>query len=332
MRKRTAIRRTSGSRCSILELHLGTSCNLNCSFCYRKGRGYGIRLSLASEDCLAKLIADFAAQGGHTLYISGGYEPFSEPEKVCFAIRQARKYGLRIWIYTNGNAPALAQSSVQEFLAISTHRVRFSVHAIKPHTYHIITHNNTKSASLYDVFRNIKGLMDARPKVGGTEVGIGFLALSRNIRELINAAEFWRDMGADFFELRFDYAKELSAGREILQEIKHFRFLTDSGHFIPMRVDIGTYAYGIPCFASRCYAPFHKLVVDPFGLVWCCCLQAQPGYRPAWAKLGDLKFTSLSDIIECVEDKFPRSHCKKCTPYEAKFNLNKQNQVKIVNS
>jgi MoaA/NifB/PqqE/SkfB family radical SAM enzyme len=305
----------------ILEIHPGIGCDLNCVRCFRQGATYELVSALIPKDCLKKLIDDFATQGGRQLIISGGLEPFSNPQLVYLLILWAFNAGLKVKVYTNGVSKVLSEPRLQNILAFRTKQVRFSIHAIKPHTYHLITRTNQRSIAFYDVFRNVKALMEARPKVDGTKVGIGFLALSENINELVEAAEFWCDMGIDFFDLRFDCATELNNNKKISYEVSHFCCLTDLGHFFPMRINIGDHTYGKPCFASRCCAIFRKLVVDPFGLVWACCLQAQPGYRPAWAKLGDLKSDCLSNIIKRIREKFPRPHCKQCTPWEAKCNL-----------
>jgi MoaA/NifB/PqqE/SkfB family radical SAM enzyme len=306
----------------ILEIHPGIECDLNCIFCFRQGVTYESGYELLSKDCLKTLIDDFVAMGGCELFISGGLEPFSRPEIATLAILWAYEAGLKVKVYTNGVAKVLSEPQLQNILAFRTKQVRFSIHSTNPHTYHQITRTNPKTVALYSVVEKVIALVDTRPLTDGTEVGIGFLVLSENIHELLESAELWRDMGVDFFDLRFDTATKLSAGQKIVQEVEKFQNLADSGYFFPMRVNIGNYAHGKPRFASRCYAPFQKLVVDPFGLVWTCCLQAQPGFRPPWAILGDLKSDLLSTIIERVRDKFPRFNCQQCTPYEAKWNLN----------
>jgi MoaA/NifB/PqqE/SkfB family radical SAM enzyme len=317
----------------ILEFHPGVSCRLNCGFCYRNTNTYNSSYELISNDCLKKLIYEFAVLGGQELYISGGLEPFSVYLTVCHALLLAHNAGLKTRVYTNGTEPALQKGWVQELLVCTTAQIRFSVHARSVNTYSEITGIRNAKTTFALVKENILSLLERKDGYKPL-IGIGFLVLPENINELIEAAEFWRDMGADFFDLRFDSVTELSACPEISQEVSHFRCLADLNHFSPMQVNIGDFAHGKPRFASQCYAPFQKLVVDPFGLVWGCCLQAQPGYRPTWAKLGDLKSDFISVIIEGIRNRFPRSHCLQCTPYEAQFNLNneKPSQLKTVSA
>lgn len=320
MFKKTEVLKCDGCP-KILEIHPGTFCNLNCVFCFRQRANYERDSIFISKDYFKILIDDFAQMGGKEIIISGGLDPFSNPHLVYLLISCAFKASLKVKVYTNGVSKSLTEPQLKNILAFRTEQVRFSIHAINSRTYHQITRTNPSSVAFYDVFRNVEALMKARPKVDGTKVGICFLALPENINELVEAAELWLNTGVDFFDLRFDSATNLSVDREIAQEISHFRCLTDLGHFRPMKVTIGDYAYGKPCFASQCYAPFQKIIVDPFGIVWSCCLHAQPGYRPTRAKLGSLKADCLANIMRRIKEKFPRSHCNQCTPWEAQCNL-----------
>jgi len=270
------------------------------------------------------LLYDFAKLGGRELYISGGVEPFSRPEAAAFAIKYGKKLGLTIKVYTNGTDKALADPQIRNLLALRTDRARFSIHAIKPHTYRQITRACTEGPSLYDVFRNVKAVIDARPATGGTKVGIGFIALRENIGELTEAVRFWQVMGVDFFDLRFDVISRVGKSREVLRAVKQFEKDVDSGRFEPLKISIGSDVYGKTRFASRCYAPFDKITVDPFGIVWCCCLLSQPSYRTSWARVGDLESQSLLEIVKLVKERFPRQHCRYCTSWEAKYNLQQE--------
>lgn len=304
----------------ILEVHLGNGCKLNCPFCYnRRKKFYNSDNELITDDCLKTLINDFAALGGEELYVSGGLEPFSAHMTVCHALLLAHRACLKARVYTNGTEPALQTSLVQEVLHCTAAQIRISVHALSLETYSKITGIGNAKATFELVKKTILSLLGKGE--GGPKVGIGFLVITENVHELIEAAEYWRDLRIDFFDVRFDCANEMSAFRKISKEVLHFQKLADKGHFAPMKVNIGHYAYGKFHFASQCYAPFQKLVVDPFGNVWSCCLQAQPNYRPDWAKLGDLNTDTLTDIIRRTGERLPRPHCEQCTPYEAKCNL-----------
>lgn len=137
---------------SKLEIHPGTSCSLNCSFCYNKRKCYGTQRPLITENCLARLIDEFAALGGQELYISGGFEPFSQARLASLAILCGHKADLRVRVYTNGFAQALAELSIRKLLASKTEQVRFSIHAIRLETYRQITRTPARSTDLQRVF------------------------------------------------------------------------------------------------------------------------------------------------------------------------------------
>lgn len=310
----------------ILEFHPGISCRLNCRFCYRKHKTYDRNYGLISNDCLKDLIYEFAAQGGQELYVSGGLEPFSAYETACHAVLLAYDAGLKIRVYTNGTEPALQKHWVQELLVRATTQIRFSVHAKSARTYSKITRIRNAKTTLTMVRENILSLLGMRGE-DGPLVGIGFLVNEDNATELIDAAEFWRDTGVDFFDVRFDVVGGKSGKPEVLKKTRNFKKMVGSGCFYPVRVNVGSYVRKKPHFASRCFSPFEKIIVDPFGIAWCCCLQAQPSYRPLWARLGHLESQSLQKIVTCIEGRFPRPHCGSCTPWETKYNLRREKKA-----
>ena len=139
--------------------------------------------------------------------------------------------------------------------------------------------------------------------------------------ELVVAAKSWSELGVDFLDVRFDVIGRLSDSPRIRERLSEFESLVEKDRFFPLRISIGTYAAGKPRFACDCFAPFEKLIVDPFGLVWACCLQSQPSFRPPWANVGDLESQSLREIVINLNNRFPRTHCTYCTPWEAQHNI-----------
>jgi len=271
-----------------------------------------------SENVLVSVIREFAKLGGKELYISGGREPFSQPKIACVAITRGQQVGLRVKVYTNGIASALRDKSTQTLLALRTQQVRFSIHAIDSSTYRQIACPTSRDVNFSQAFNNIVSLMDRRSAIGRAEVGVGLVVLPENARELGRVGEFWRDMGVDFLDVRFNV---IAPNDLIIQEeVKDFQRLAESGYFEPLRVSIP--CVNRPCrFASKCHAAVEKIVVDPFGLVWCCCLLSNPGLRPDWAKVGNINHEPLAEIVARITDQFPINHCENCTPWEANYNL-----------
>jgi MoaA/NifB/PqqE/SkfB family radical SAM enzyme len=320
LEKRTEMLEEQAS-CRILEFHPGLSCRFSCIFCYRGGKTYPASHEYVTAQRIKKLITEFADLGGVGWYISGGYEPFSSPELALQSILWSSQAGLRVRIYTNGVSTVLAQRHVQTLIACHTAQVRFSVHATDPHTYQRVMRPQVTGANLDIVISNILGILEAKPTTGTPRVGVGTLALDENIHNLIPSADFWRDLGVDFFDVRFDATGSSDNGR-IAEAVRKLKSLADTGRFDPLKISIGSFACGekLP-FAPKCYAPLEKLTVDPFGFVWCCCLQSMPPRRPHWALMGDLRSQSYKEILAHVRMCLPFDHCGVCTPWEAHYNL-----------
>lgn len=305
---------------TILEIHPGTSCSLKCDFCYRDTENYEIGKKQISGKKYQSLIRKFAKLGGQEVYISGGFEPFSQVNSVQSIIQQASKSNLKTRIYTNGVSKILSDKNFRKFLILRVEQIRFSIHAISPTTYCKITHTSLGGALLSTIVENICYLIRERSEKSRLKVGIGFLVVPKNIDEMMTAAMFWSERGIDFFDLRFDVIEELGRREEFVEKIEHFQDFVGRHPSRHMKVSIGDRAFDDFHFASKCFAPFKKIVVDPFGLVWCCCIQAQPGYRQNWSRLGDLRIETLSQIVKTISETFPKPHCEYCTPWEAKYN------------
>jgi MoaA/NifB/PqqE/SkfB family radical SAM enzyme len=303
----------------ILELHLGHSCRLNCTFCYRNGGTYRNHRMPICGDTLKKLIVDFAESGGRELYISGGLEPFADYEMVCHTLLLANKAGLKLRVYTNGAEPVLQKKWIQELLICTTDQIRFSVHARSENIYSKITGVQDARTTFTLVKENVLALLGQREKAG-PKIGISFVVNETNIAELNDAATFWSKFGVDFMDVRFDVLAADDQNNKFEHQLNIFQHLVESNAFSPMQINVGDFKQGKPTLPKWCSAPFSKIVVDRFGLVWPCCLLAQPGSRPSWACLGSLADQRYSDIMRKIPDKFPRRHCGTCTPFEIKQN------------
>ncbi len=124
----------------------------------------------------------------------------------------------------------------------------------------------------------------------------------------------------DFMDVRFDVLAADDQNNKFESQLNTFQHLIESNTFSPMQVNVGDFKQGKPTLPEWCSIPFYKIVVDRFGLVWSCCLLAQPGSRPLWACLGSLADQRYPDIMRNISDKFPRQHCGICTPFEIKQN------------
>lgn len=304
----------------IMEFNPGTRCRLNCSICYRQGKTYQNPRKILGEDQLKQLIIDFSDSGGQELYISGGLEPFLRYETVCHSLLLANKNKLQTRIYTNGTEACLQKRWIQELIVSTTTQVRLSIHAISPSVYSKVTGVSNCESLLNQVIENTKSLVDLSTKLG-PKIGIGYVVNQYNASELSKAAHFWRDLGVHFMDVRFDVMASNRKNTEYAKEIKAFQKHVKNNYLAPMQVQVGDFANNRPELAEKCFSPYHKIVVDPYGYVWSCCLQAQPGMQPSWACLGDLTKHTYGEIIQNIRSSFPRKHCTLCTPYEIQMNL-----------
>lgn len=304
----------------ILELHPGTACSLKCTFCYRQGAGYGSTRPPMSPDGLVEVVQQFADMGGQELYVSGGMEPFSRPEACCAALSRGRARGLHLRVYTNGVAQALGQPRVQRIVATTANEVRFSIHAATRATYDAVHRPISGYSGWETVLGNIIALARRKNAGGGAKIGVCFLVLPENAHELVPAAGLWANIGLDFMDVRADVRGQNELASIITTRVETLRREVASGRLGGLHVSIGDRLAPERAFAEQCFAPLAKLVVDPYGWVWTCCYQSQPGCRPDWARAGDLTTQTLAEVAVQLSTRLPLRHCQACTPWEAAFN------------
>jgi len=305
---------------AILEMHPGTSCPLDCTFCFRQGKGYGAARPPLDTGNVDDLLNEFLALGGRTLNISGGLEPLNRPAVVCQALMTASRLGLNSKVYTNGVAPALSRPRVREVLACYANELRFSIHGITEATFWAVERPASRHTTLKTAIDNVLAVARVRPLGRGARIGVGFVVGPLNVAELMPAAEFWRDKHIDFLDIRADINAAGTLPTSVKRALDLFCRQVEASCFAPLKVHIGDRIHGEPSFPAYCYAPYEKLVVDPFGIVWTCCRLAHPGLRPSWARMGDLSVESLATVTERVWNCLPLPHCSVCTPWESDFN------------
>jgi hypothetical protein len=305
----------------ILEFHPGTACSLQCVFCYRGGADYGGGSRPLSVTRIEHLIDEFAALGGRELFVSGGLEPLSRPEATLAALRCAHARQLRVRLYTNGMATALREPAVRGALVAHADWIRFSKHGISEHVFRKVERPRARNARLKAAIDNFAGLRRWRGTCDRPELGVAFLVVPQNVHELFSAGCFWRDVGADFLDVRVDMTTGLSAMDNVQSVLADFGAQAAVGRFDPLRVSLRDEPAGRAARQpSYCWVPRVKPVVDPWGVVWACCLRAQPGFRPRWARMGDLRLKSLEEILRQVQTRLPLRHCDECTAWERHYN------------
>lgn len=304
---------------TVLEVHPGRACPLRCTFCYRQGQVYDVDLPPLSEREWPSLLASFKQLGGQRVYISGGLEPLTAPQSVRTIIRRARQLNLGVRLYTSGMSRPLEFERLREDLA-RCEQVRFSVPAASEETYRRIMRPARQDVGLHTVVDNVRSMLAVRDfRQTGCQVGTSILVLEQNADELPQSLLCWRNMGVDFVNVRVDVCAEEQSPR-VRNAVAAVQRDLATGSYHPMQVDLPLVLSRPAPHAARCYVPLEKLVVDPFGVVFTCCLLAHPGHRPAWARLGNLRRQSFAEIVDRVRHAMPRPHCAQCTPFETEFN------------
>jgi radical SAM protein with 4Fe4S-binding SPASM domain len=159
--------------------------------------------------------------------------------------------------------------------------------------------------------------------------------MPENKDELPQFIEYWQDEGIDFIDI----------ARNILEDSKSTNSIVTMDEWEDIVGNLASKDYknqkdekllGINRFKIQkkirkskvCYAFLKKIVIDPYGDVWTCCLQAHPGYQRHNLYLGNIKDESIIHIIQKWERIFSPGdkmieieHCVDCTDWEYNFNV-----------
>jgi MoaA/NifB/PqqE/SkfB family radical SAM enzyme len=337
---------------SVLELHLGPACPCACVFCFSKGES-----SLASECAsyrpgpdarlldstqVLSIVHTLAEHGCEVINLSGGLEPFSSP--VTVQVLDQMPEQMRAYVFTNG-VPTRLSDEVLERVVQRAHQLRFSIHAATPETYSVVQmpHRSDGQASFRRVVDRVKSAISCRDRllVAGkkaAEIGVTFLTVPSNCDELEDALLMWAELGVDRFSIGND-ALEENAHTGVLthtqkakvQEVsKRYQEIADAGGLNGMRVRPSRESVqsALPA-AQKCYAPLGKVVVDPYGHLWTCCMRAHPFMQAGNFHLGVVKSGKEFEQLLRSRHRQPPLlrdvplgfHCRACTEYEYVTNV-----------
>jgi len=180
----------------IMELHLGRYCQLNCMFCQtntnikdNKYRDNSRGKSSLSKNEMLDIIDEFVLSGGEEIILSGGLEPFTSELSIPI-IEYCGEKNLSISIYTNGISEAFNEDSELRKILKNIRKIRFSINAIEPETYHIIQAPHTSLPEAKRLFNQaISAVLNARrlklrESYLNVQIGVSFLLQRENIEEL----------------------------------------------------------------------------------------------------------------------------------------------------
>lgn len=321
-----------------MEIHPSIACNSRCEFCYSKGhmfydehRAGQKPLDLAEW---VRLIDEAADRGLRRLDVAGGLEPLMPKSLTLPIIREAKKRGLQVRLFTNGIAiNPNDQDQIDTLLSVD--QVFVSVRGATPWTYAKTT--QTSEADYHRAMAGIRLLLgERRARSLPVKIGIAFFVSKSNYSELAEVVDKGYAMGVDAVGLGSDNTKEEleygGAERDsITQQLSYLLHGAALGRYQGMVLSLSPALLALHASAQGNLPPIYnyrlrttqrcqmwniKPVVNPYGAVFPCCAHAQP-VRPAHG-LGFIGAnTSLGALLKRHRNTEIDPHsCSYCSPAE----------------
>ena len=167
-------------------------CNLNCSTCVRQDwRDPQGMMEMEAYEGLIQQLAELPKV--ETLHFGGYGEPLLHPE-IEQMLRMAKEAGRRTELITN--ALLLDHSMAEKLVNARLDTLIFSVDGLSPETYEAIR----IGASFEQVRKNVEDLAKMKREKGRLRprIGLEFVAMKQNIRDLERLASFSYLLGASF--------------------------------------------------------------------------------------------------------------------------------------
>jgi MoaA/NifB/PqqE/SkfB family radical SAM enzyme len=325
-----------------IELHLGLSCQCACVFCWRWAMGRrqngeeGLYKRKSGRHPLTlqqtrDLLDEFIDLGGRVAYLSGGLEFFTR-NIAKDVVSHAAGRGLRLRVYSNGISPLFSDEDMTRTLLETAESIRFSLHANDPETYARVQMPHRKFGDAKNEFdkvrRNIENILKIRTSSAQCQVYLAFLLMGEKFLEIEDALEYWKEKGLDSLDIRNDMMGEEAwftrrQERELEEVIARIREKRNREYYSPMKVTAerqkSKKEIALP---KKCYIPFKKPAVDPWGDVFACCYGAHPALQHPQYYLGTFPTESLRGILSRMhrDGIIPRPHCAQCTDWEVTYN------------
>jgi len=161
-------------------------CNFKCARCTytqnkskEKDRG---KRRLMSQDVFDLVIKNLKEVYTKSIIFTGGGEPTMNPLYLDF-MKQAKKEGFKIGLYTNG--ALLSKRDIEELLGLEPVFVRVSLNAGTPQTHSVIYGHDQISSIFNRITKNLAELGRVRERLGvSTVIGVGYIINERNYFEL----------------------------------------------------------------------------------------------------------------------------------------------------
>ena len=189
-----------------VELVLADVCQQHCSFCAYRLKGYAAnqlfdeKRMMRSKKAL-EIIQDCAEIGVKAIQFTGGGEPTLHPDFPKL-FEKTIELGMKAALVTNGVRLGTMLTAV-----VDAEWVRISLDAANTDTYCKIRKVRADHfAAAKDSIFALRGLRDALESK--CQIGVGFVVTPDNWREIFDAAELAKSLGADNFRISAQFSNE----------------------------------------------------------------------------------------------------------------------------
>jgi MoaA/NifB/PqqE/SkfB family radical SAM enzyme len=211
-----------------------------------------------------------------SIKISGGLEPFTDPNTISWILTLAKRFGINSTIFTNG---MLLKLQKNRELALLSDNIRISLSTSDEESYndaYFGSHQaNKKVASLHELLTALQNLVKQRDESGAKmQIGINVVAGEFNFHELEKLTNDTASLGVDYIEIKGEYfeTKNASWFNALDLALGNITRQLVSGRIGRTRVDL-TGSLGRDNFFNNrpkghCLSEdqaAHKLFINPFG-------------------------------------------------------------------
>ena len=305
---RIALSNEIGYSLSTVFLDLSTKqCNFDCVFCDSKF--YNTKPQAFPKDVLFRIVDEIHTMGVDSVLLCGdGAEPLLHPDFVEVASR-LHGYGCNLGVYTNGSYyDNFILNELKEF-----NFVRISLNAGTSQTYQRVhgIKNENQFANTLDFIKKVAKI--------NLNVGISFLIIEDNIKEMFSAASLCKELGARFVEFKPMYRNDYSVDDfvyskkdAIIAEIQRCQLLATSSFSVILNNQLSDFFDSpsqtnltILSVPRLCMVSKFRLVISPSGYYLCTPHRGKKAYR-----LGN----PFQDTIEQVwfGERHKQLICKTC--------------------
>ncbi len=186
-----------------VQLILTNRCNERCNFCAYRCKGYSSSEEFVEQDQIPldkalEIVKDCSRLNVKAVELTGGGEPTIYPgfDEVCKALNG---YGIQFGVVSNGsNWPGHVVNALW-----NAAWVRVSIDCASPATYAQI--RKSSSQTYYQVRSNLRKLKESSSNV---ILGVGFVVTKDNWSEILDAARYAKEDGADNFRISAVFQNE----------------------------------------------------------------------------------------------------------------------------